>query len=314
MIFGESWLKDLYRKGMWSPGASAIRALPAPWEHRFVRSMGRLSAVVSRRKRAEVVENMRRAFPIDPLPDGRTVEEAAEDAFATHFANQYIGFSFAACDGSSWPRYLCWNGLDRLEAARAQNRGVVLCHPHMGPAQLPLHVLGLLGWPVTQVGGGRVTAVDLSETGRWAADVRSRLESQMPVRLHDGRSYMRPLLRSLRAGEVVMTAMDGTGGGEELGRRVSCSVLGQQLPLPLGPAWLAARSGAVLVPVCCHRNPGDGPLYVAEVGEEIPVGGTNAAFLAEAVERMGAWLDAMLRAHPGDWLFWDGFRPGGLLP
>ena len=136
----------------------------------------------------------------------------------------------------------------------------------------------------------------------------------MPVQLHDGRRYIRPVIRSLRAGEIVMTAMDGTGGGEELGRRIPCQVLGQQLPLPVGPAWLAAKSGAVLMPVCCHRNPGDGPLYLAEVGQEIPITGTAAPALTAAVQALGAWLDMVLRAHPGDWLFWDGFRPGGLLP
>jgi len=276
--------------------------------------MGRLSILLAREKRAEVEQNLRRAFPAGQVPDGRSIGEVAEDAFCSHFANQYIGFSFGTCTVDSWPQYLAWRGLDRLKQAHSQGRGVVLCHPHMGPAQLPLHVLGLLGWSVTQVGGGRVTAVELSQTGRWAAGVRARLEEQMPVRLHDGRRYIRPVLRALRAGEVVMTAMDGTGGGEELGRRIPCTVLGQELPLPVGPAWLAARSGAVLLPVCCYRNPGDGPLYVAEVGEEMDASGTDAAALQATVAAMGAWLDQTLRAHPGDWLFWDGFKPGGLLP
>jgi lauroyl/myristoyl acyltransferase len=136
----------------------------------------------------------------------------------------------------------------------------------------------------------------------------------MPVRLHDGKRYLRPLLRALQAGEVVMTAMDGTGGGEELGARIMCTVLGHSLPLPKGPAWLASRTGAVLMPMSCFRNPGDGALYLAEIGEEIPVLGRGPQEVEAAVQEMGTWLDQQIHAHPGDWLFWDGFRPGGLLP
>jgi KDO2-lipid IV(A) lauroyltransferase len=261
-----------------------------------------------------VIECLERAFPQGVAPDGRPLEQVADDAFASHFANQYISFSFTKCDEQSWPSYLAFCGLDRLEAARDRGKGVVIAHPHMGPAQLPLHVLGLLGWPLIQVGGGRVTEVELSDTGRWAAEQRKVLESRMPVRVHDGRAYLRPLLRHLGEGGVVMTAADGTGGGEELGRRIEVRVLGHSMPLPMGPAWLAARTGAALIPMCCARNPGDGPLYLAEVGEEIPVPGADMAAAEVATGALAHWLDGVLRAHPGDWLFWDGFRPGGLLP
>jgi len=276
--------------------------------------MGRMAAQVAGGKRAQVVENLRRAFPSGAVPDGRPVEQVADDAFASHFANQYISFSFAKCDENNWSSYLAFQGLERLEKARATGRGVVIAHPHMGPAQLPLHVLGRLGWPLIQVGGGRVTEVELSDVGRWAAQRRAELESRMPVPVHDGRRYLRPLLRHLKGGGVIMTAADGTGGGEELGPRLSCEVLGQPMPMPLGPAWLAAHTGAVLLPLCCSRNPADGALYVAEVGEEISVGGTDASELETATRALAAWLDDVLRIHPGDWLFWDGFRPGGILP
>ena len=42
-----------------------------------------------------------------------------------------------------------------LEELRNEGRGTVLVHPHMGPAQLPLCVLGHMGFRA-QVGGGGV--------------------------------------------------------------------------------------------------------------------------------------------------------------
>ena len=190
MIFGEGRVKDVYRRMVWGPGQQGLELLPGPWEHRAVRLLGRVMTKTARRKYEEVLLNLGRAFPSGMVPDGRPLDDVAADAFASHFANQYIGFSFDKCDARQWPLYLGWQGLEYLETYRRAGRGVVLVHPHMGPAQLPLHVLGRLGWPVTQVGGGEVTRVELSETGNWAAEVRAKLESRMPVQLHDGKRFL----------------------------------------------------------------------------------------------------------------------------
>lgn len=313
MIFGESPLKDAWRRAAWGPGREALEALPAPWEAVAVRLLGRAAAAGLRAKRGAIRANLVLAFPARPAAD---LDRLAADAFAAHFANQYASWSFAKCDGSTWERYLAFHGLERLEAARAEGKGVVLAHPHMGPAQLPLLVLARRGWPMHQVGGGRVTRVALSPTGEWAAATRASLEKRLPVRVHDGKGYLRPVLRALAAGEVVMSAMDATGGGEELGRRLVRTVLDQRMPLPVGPAWMAWRSGAPLLTIACRRNPDRrGPLYLAEVGEPVPVDSTapRDAAIAGAVDHLAARLDATLRAWPGDWLFWDGFAPGGLI-
>ena len=312
MIFGESRLKDLYRRAVWGPGREALEALPAPLELRLLAAGARAAAMALPAKRAKVAENLARG-----LPDlsAEVLDALAAETFEAHVANQYISFSFPKCDARTWQRYLTFRGLDRLQEAWARGRGVVLTHPHLGPAQLPLHVLGVLGWPMHQIGGGRITLVDLSETGQWAAQTRGRLEARMPVILHDGKRFLRPVLRALGEGAVVMTACDGTGGGDELGRRLTRVVLGQRMPLPIGPIWLAYTSGAPLLSVACHRARGAGPPWVAEVGPEIvlPRDQGKAAALEAGADAIAALLDGTLRAWPGDWLFWDGFQPGGLL-
>lgn len=316
MIFGEGTIKDLYRKLVWGPGLDSLALLPAPWEHRVVRLAGRGAALAARRKREEVERNLQRAFPEGHVSDGRDLGAVADDAFAAHFANQYIGASFSRCTDKTWPKYLAWRGLDILEDHIRDGRGVVLAHPHMGPAQLPTHVLGEMGMDVVQIGGGRITEVDLSDTGEWARQQRLHREQQMSVAVHDGARFLRPLLRKLEGGAVVMTAADGTGGGRELGRRVRRQVLGQTMGVPVGAVWLALQSGAPLLTLHCFRNPGDGPLYIAEVGTEIPLDRDQdtADVLEDGADHLAGWLDKVLRAHPGDWLFWDGFTEGALLP
>ena len=316
MIFGEGVSKDVYRRLIWGPLAEGLTVTPGPFDQWVVRALGRTAACVARRKRMEVRTNLERAFPGGVDPSGVDLDRVASDAFAAHFAHQYIGFSFDSCNSDTWGSYLEIRGLERLEAHARRGRGVVIAHPHMGPAQLPLHVLGVLGFDMVQVGGGRVTRVKLSNTGEWARQRRSNLESGMPVRVHDGRSFLRPLLRALEAGSIVMSAADGTGGGEEIGKRLVRTVLEHEMGIAVGPVWLAAQSGAPLLTLHCFRNPRPGPLYVAEIGEEIPLDcdQTISDILEDGADHLAVWLDRVLRAHPGDWLFWDGFAPGALLP
>jgi len=312
VIFGESRLKDLYRRVVWGMGPGLSRRLPPVWEMWAADGGGRLAAAGLSKKRQGLESNLQRAFPERSATELRDV---AMDAFSAHFANQYLSFAFPKCTIDTWPQYIEMEGLDRLQKASELGKGVVLMHPHMGPAQLPLHVLGLSGWPMHQVGGGQVTLVELSETGQWAADRRSALERVMPVTLHDGKAYMRPLLRALENGGVVMSACDATGGGHEIGRRLVRTVLGQAMPLPVGPVWMALRSGAPLLTVHCVRRNGGGARYCAVIGDEVELPREKPLkdVLDAGADAIAAYLNRVLAQHPGDWLFWDGFEPGGLL-
>ena len=302
MVVGESPLKDAYRLAVWGPWRHVLEAAPPGWEIRASRALGHLAASVPTETRARVRANLARAFPELSEAARSTI---ARHGFAAHFSNQYASFSFEKMTPRSSDRYLRWTGMEHLVAARQAGVGVVLVHPHMGPAQLPLCVLGATGWTVHQVGGG-VTTPEKSRVGAWAMRTRSRLEARLPATLHDGRSYLRGCLRALARGEIVLTAGDGTGGGVELGRRETMDVLGQPFRVPVFPAWLAHRGGARLHTLTCTP---EGSRHLARIGPALPVSGEatqDARMLAD-------WLDATLRAHPGDWLLWDAFAPGQLI-
>ncbi len=288
MIFGESRAKDLCRRVVWGPAAIAMETVPAPWEAMAVRIGGRIAAEAMRATRERIRRNMVRAFGARP-----EIDRWSAEAFAAHASNQYAPLSFAKCTADTWRRYLAFEGLEHLERGHA----TVVLHPHMGPAQLPPHVLGLLGFAVHQIAGGRIGG--LSATGRWAAEQRGRHERSLAASLHDGAAYLRPVVRALEAGDVVLTACDATGGDVELGRRVVATVLGQQMPLPIGGMKLARMTGARTLTLTCARRRASNPLFEARLE---PFDGDVAAFLTRA-----------LTEQPGDWHFWDRFEPGGLL-
>jgi lauroyl/myristoyl acyltransferase len=307
VVVPESRLKDLYRLWAWGPWRWSLEHAPPTWELRAIRALGESVARASPASRARVLEGLRRAFP------GRDdLDAVAVQAFGAHFCNQYASFAFHRVTAATLDRYVNAVGVDHLDASRSV--GAVLMHPHTGPAQLALCALGVLGYPVHQVGGG-VVAVQHSRVGRWAARTRTRLEGRLPATLHDASAYARPLLRALSSGAVVLTACDGTGGGREIGRRLVRDVLGQPMQVPVGAFYLALRSGAALHTLWVHRDPATPGRHVVEIGPEVQV--RREAPLEEVLEAgadfTAAWLSEVLARDPGEWIAWDQFRPGGLL-
>ncbi|MEE2752243.1 MAG: hypothetical protein VX519_12495 [Myxococcota bacterium] len=301
--------KDLYRLLVWGPYRGLVVKLPAGMEFTAHRGLAAVATRVSGEQRRRVKKNLGRVFPADS-----DLDALVERCFRTHFEQQYLCFSFPRMNAENWPRYLDIQGREHLDASLAAGKGVVLMHPHMGPAQLPLCVLGILGYDVLQVAGSP-SHEELSNRGRWASDLRHRLEGSMPVRIQDGTRYLRPVLRVLEQGGVVLTAMDGTGAKQEIGRRVDCELFGQPVSLPVGPVWFALRTGAALHTLATV-SPGPGEtVHRASIGPAITLDRSVpfAQGLEQGVERMVNELEALLSAHPGDWHFWDAFEPGRMI-
>ncbi len=300
MVIGESPLKDAYRAVVWGPWRELLERAPYGWEFRANRAIGGVAGRFAPGAYARVLTNLRRAFP-----ERRDLRRVARATFRAHFANQYASFAFGRITAENVDEYLVVDGLGHLDAAAAEGRGVVLVHPHMGPAQLPLAVLGAVGRDVHQIGGGHVE-LRRSATGEWAAERRAALERRLRATLHDGTTYLRAPVRALRAGAVVLTAGDGTGGGREIGRRLVRPVLGHPMRVPVTAAWLARTAGARLHGLYCFA---EGRRHRAVIGPALPVPPDDDG----AADVLAAWLDGVLRAHPDEWLFWDQFEPGRLL-
>lgn len=309
MVFDESPLKDLYRSVVWGPYRQLCGQMPAARELHSNRFLGRAVHSISRGKRSRLRENLQRAFP-----GTSSFSRITKACFQTHFAEQYVSWSFSRLGPETADSYLEIEGLGILEALQTEGRGVVLVHPHMGLAQLPLCVLAHRGFDMHQVGGGGVSHV-MSARGKACEATRHELEKGIPATIWDGTGYLRPLLRELRKGAVVMSAMDGTGGGRELGRRSVQQVCGQQMYIPVGAAWLALKSGAALVPLHTHFIGGAGAPYRTVIHPEISLERdweTHEA-LEDAAQKTALILERLLLCHPGDWHFWDEFQPGRFL-
>src|SRR5436309_8924432 len=128
-------------------------------------------------------------------------------------------------------------GLDHIRAAREAGTGAVLALPHVGGWEVGGAWFVRQGFPMAVV----VEPVDPPELFAWFAGLRESFGFKViPL----GKSAGTQVLRALRANEVVALLSDRDIGGGG----VDVEFFGERTTLPAGPATLALRAGAPLLP------------------------------------------------------------------
>ncbi len=292
----ESPARDLLRLVVWYPLRLFVERLAPRRGFAFLRGLGRAHAAVAPGRRARLLAAVGRVSPgLSPVE--RQAQVLA--AFETHYANQLSIFLFPRLIRENIGQVLEIGGREHLDAALAAGRGVVLPIGHFGPTQLPLAALGVLGYPMLQI--GFLNDAGLSFVGRRVAlRLRRRYEGRIPARIVAPGPGGREALAHLRAGGVLMTTMDDAPGQPAFGRHATFDFPGGPLSVPLGPARLALAGDAALCPA--WLVPGREAPYRLRLEAPLPVpgGDRNTATMALTRELLDRYA-AVVRADPGWW-------------
>ncbi|HYJ66612.1 MAG TPA: phosphatidylinositol mannoside acyltransferase [Nocardioidaceae bacterium] len=177
---------------------------------------------------------------------------------------------------------------DRVKDSLRAGRGVVAALPHMGNWDLAGAWACDDGMPVTTV------AERLRPESLYDDFVRYRESLGMEVLPLSGGQPTMPLLeRRLRDGRLVCLLAD-----RDLSRHsVAVSLLGEQARLPIGPALLAQRTGALLLPVTTAY---EGRHMHVRVHEPVDVGSGEGA-VVKATAAVADVFSAAIRRDPADW-------------
>ncbi|MFZ5447752.1 MAG: lysophospholipid acyltransferase family protein [Thermodesulfobacteriota bacterium] len=290
----ESLLQDFGRLVVWYPFRWLTQALPLRTTFRLFEACGDLAFVLYRKKRELLDRRLGLALPHFTPAQRRTAIRAS---FRNYFADRFLINLVPGLDRYRIDRIACLEGEEHLSQALAQGHGVVLVHAHFGPSQLPLIYLGYKGYPMAQM--GLREAGETSLMGQATQELRLRLENQMPVTHFYANDYLRPVVRWLGRGGILMTAGDGTGGGRRVGKFHPVPLLGHQMPMPLGPFHLAAINQSPILAVIALRQSCGwyriviNPLKTAHRDPKA------------AQQEFVAWLEPYLTGDPGQWHFWD---------
>jgi lauroyl/myristoyl acyltransferase len=178
--------------------------------------------------------------------------------------------------------------------ATVATRGAVVALPHSGNWDLAGAWACLTRLPVTTV------AEELGG-GDFEAFVGFRQRLGMEVLSHRDPAAISSLVGAIRRGRVVCLLADR----DLEGRGVPVRWRGQPVRMPAGPAMVARRSGAALVPAICQYTPTGMKIVLGAAVEHRP--GRDG--LIAMTQELADFFAAKIAAKPEDWHLMQPFFP-----
>lgn len=187
-------------------------------------------------------------------------------------------------------RFRIAEGLEHLEDAVAQGRGVVIALPHVGSWEWGGSYISSLGMPMTAV----AEELHPRELFEWFTAKREAIGIRVEG-LNQHASTK--LLDVLRAGGVVglLCDRDIQGGGVEV------DFFDTRVTLPGGPATLALRSGAALVAAACYTGPGRDHFAVVTPPLDVRRDGRLRDDVTRVTQEIARELEGLIRRAPEQW-------------
>jgi KDO2-lipid IV(A) lauroyltransferase len=235
-------------------GAELARVVPPAVGEVVADGLARAMRAAQPVRRAQVARTLGRVT--GGALRGAALDRAVDEVFANYARYWHEFFRLPTMTRQEILDSLDLEGAEHLDAARAAGRGAILALPHLGNWDLAGANLAARGYPVVAV-AERVEPPALFE---WFLAARRRIGIEViPL----GPESAAEVTRALAANRIVCLVADRdiAGGG------IPVEFFGETTTVPGGPALLALRTGAALLPGSVYIA---GSGYVGRIGAPIP--------------------------------------------
>ena len=231
----------------------------------------------------------------------RRAVQRAFDSYARYWVEAFRlpGMSPAELDAG-----MSYEGFEHLRTALDGGNGVIAVIPHLGCWDYAGAWVATQGVPITVI----VEPLEPPEVFEWFADFRRSLGmTVVPL----GPDAANASIKALRNNELLclLSDRDIGGGGVEV------SFFGETTTLSPGPATLALRTGAPILPTGAYYR---GDLHHGVVRPPIPVertpGGRLRDDVARVTQQIANELEGLIRKAPEQWHLMQPNWPSDRLP
>lgn len=221
---------------------------------------------------------------------GVALERKIQQAFDSYARYWMESFRLSSTDRAALEAGMSWEGVGYVEEAFAAGNGAILTLPHLGGWDFGGAWFATAGYPATVV----VETLEPKELFEWFVEMRQA--AGLTVVPH-GPQAGAAILAALRRNEMVGLVCD-----RDLARTgVEVEFFGERTTLPAGPATLALRTGAPLLPTAVYF---DGPGHHGIVRPPIPVERSGEGLrkdVARITQLVAIELEALIRRAPEQW-------------
>jgi KDO2-lipid IV(A) lauroyltransferase len=274
-----TYVHVVYRVAAAIAGAIPVRALP-----RLGKVGGRVGGWFQPRHRRMAARHQRRVTACD--------EPAAVDEVFEWYGRYWLEMLRLPRDVSAGviEQHFRIDGYEHITGGLDRGNGVILALPHLGGWEWAAAWMSAQGHDMLAV----VEALDRPELLEWFATQREALGLEVvPLGPEAGTR----VLRALRDNRVVclLSDRDLTGDGVEV------EFFGERTTMPAGPATLAVRTGAALLPVAVYFE--DGRDHHAVVCPTLTVAreGRLREDVARITQDLAHAFEDLIRVAPRQW-------------
>ena len=271
-------------------GCFAVRVLPRHWLFRLADGLASLGYFLFRGFRERSTENIAAAF--DNQLSATAVSDIARRSLRNFFRDCVeIGVVLESPD-EEIKAQLPIIGKEYLDAALKKGSGVLILSAHLGN-------FFLLGTRLAIEKYSVFVLVNQPRDGQFAELMdRYRLKvKQRTIHARPRRAALQQLNDILRRNEIAVVIADEY----RKGNGVSVPLFGRTVVARRGPATLALRTGAAVVPACVVRQTDDSLRLVIEPELELDRSGRTNLEIVENTVRLTRWLERTVHRYPDQW-------------
>jgi phosphatidylinositol dimannoside acyltransferase len=281
-------LSDAVTVSGYRAGSLIARAMPSVVAGGLANPIGFGANVVNPQRRAMIERHLRR---VNPSWSRWRMRAAVQDTFESYARYWVESFRLPTMSARAVAAGIEVVGYEYVTDARQRGNGVVLALPHLGGWEWAGRWLADQGHPVTVI----VERIDPPELFDWFADLRAKLGMTV-VAL--GPEAGKATLQALKKNEVVCLLSDRNigGGGVEV------EFFGERTHLPAGPATLALRTQAPILPVGVYFTPKlNGHLGLVRPPLAVERRNSLRADVARVTQYLAVELEHLIRLAPEQW-------------
>lgn len=258
---------------------------------KFFETLGRLGYYLAASERKKTITHLTMVFG-NRYSDTR-IEQMAKDVFLNLARNMVDAIRIQKYDEQSIDSLVIANGLEKIDRALENGRGLLLLTGHSGNWELLGAYLAFKGYPLHVV-GAPIYDPRLDEL-----IIRNRQHSGARY-IARGTSASKKILQALRRNEILGLLIDQDSKKFE---GVFVDFMGRDAYTPMGPVLLAMKTNAVLMPITIHIR--TDYRHVIEVGDEIEleVTGNKNRDLFVNTQRCSKAVEGFIFQQPTQWVW-----------
>ena len=279
-----------YRLGM-----RLLPSVPPALAYRLCELLGAAGPHISVWPR--IMHNLQHVMPEAPAETHRRV---GKEVIGGLLKNYYDLLRSHALSPTELASTVDTSGLQNLLDTLARGKGVLVTMPHMGNVQL-------VAEPVASRANASIVVIVERMKDRAVHAIMNGLRQRGNISVVEiGPDSAREVVRALRSGRIVVLATDRTVAGAT----VDVQFFGARARVPAGPAMLALRTGAPLLPAYSYRQPNNRSMVVIDPPLVLERTDDLQDDVRRTMQAVMHVIESYIRRRPGQWLMTESIWAG----